>query len=337
MVRIILMSVICLFFASPLWATDFSYDITRNAVPTPPAETGLQTATAAEYFRVTPERHTLEGAIFDDRGNLLFCDPTAKRIYRLTPKQELELVVEMDRFAPSGLALSGDGRLFFTALDLAGGEGQILALGQDGTTLETIIPISAGYLPNDLVFDRNGGFYFTDFRGTSTERTGGVYHASPDGSNIRPVLPHLSQANGIALSPDGKVLWVTEYAANRLHRLVLDGPTNIPPTGFKVVYNFIGPAPDSMRVDREGNVYVAMVGLGKVMIFNANGLPIGQVMLPERDLGNNLRSTSLALHPAAPEMYIVAGNTQEAPASSTGIFRGPAFAPGLPVVAQPPK
>ena len=33
------------------------------------------------------------------------------------------------------------------------------------------------------------------------------------------------------------------------------------------------------------------------MVFNRNGLPIGQIVLPDRDKGRNLKSTSLAIRP----------------------------------------
>jgi lactonase len=55
-----------------------------------------------------------------------------------------------------------------------------------------------------LVFDAKGGFYFTDFRGVSTDPKGGVHYVSPDFRTITPVLPHLAMANGIALSPSGR-------------------------------------------------------------------------------------------------------------------------------------
>lgn len=312
-------------------AETFVYDFKANQVPVPPAEKGLLTVKADEFYTVTPQRDTLEGAIFDQDGNLLFCNPTAGIVYRLDPEKKLTKLVETPGFAPSGLALHPDGRLFFTALNLDKGIGKIMALSADGQKLDTIVPLEGGYLPNDLVFDRNGGFYFSDFRGTSTEPKGGVYYVAPDMVSISPVIPAMAQANGVALSPDGKILWATEYANNRLHRLVLKGATDIPPTGSKTAYNFIGPAPDSMRVDREGNVYVAMVGQGRVMIFNHYGLPVGQVLLPEREKGRNLRSTCLALHPDKNEMRIVAGNTREADRSEAKIFSAPAFAKALPV------
>ena len=56
--------------------------------------------------------------------------------------------------------------------------------------------------PNDIVFDRSGGFWFTD-TGKLFPRTtsrGGIYYAQPDGSSIREVLYPREFPNGIALS-----------------------------------------------------------------------------------------------------------------------------------------
>ncbi len=38
--------------------------------------------------------------------------------------------------------------------------------------MRTIVPAEAGFVVNDIVFDAKGGFYFTDFRGTSTDPKG---------------------------------------------------------------------------------------------------------------------------------------------------------------------
>jgi lactonase len=175
----------------------------------------------------------------------------------------------------------------------------------DGTGMQTIVPVTAGYMPNDLVFDARGGFYFSDFRGISTEPKGGAYYVSPDFKTITPVLSRLAMANGIALSPDGKDLWITEFSRNLLHRVQLNDPTSIAPIGTAIPYHFIGPAPDSMRADSDGNLYVAIYGQGRVMVFNKIGIPIGQVLLPGRDDGHNLQSTSMAIAPGTNDLYIV--------------------------------
>lgn len=310
-------------------ATALTYDArTQGPAPIPPSERTLQTATAESWFKVSDENHVLEGAIFDSNGNLLVCNVTDRRVLRLTADKQRSTIVTVKDFAPGGLALHKDGRLFIAALDLEKGLGTIIAVSPDGSGMETIIAPNAGYLPNDLVFDDRGGFYFTDFKGTATNPAGGVYYASPDFRTITPVLPHLAMANGVALSPDGKTLWATEFGRNLLHRIELADATTIAAIGAAIPYHFIGPAPDSMRTDADGNVYVAMYGQGRILAFNRNGIPIGQILLPGREQGKNLLSTSLAIRPGGKDLYAVTSNA--AGTEGATIFHARAFGSGLP-------
>lgn len=309
-------------------AAGLAYDAqTQGAVPIPPSERALQTVVAEPWFKVSHEGLILEGAIFDGSGNLLFCDVSGRRVLRLTPDKQLSTVVTLDALHPGGLALHPDGRLFIAALDIPKNRGAIYAVNPDGSGLQPIVPPVAGYMPNDLVFDARGGFYFTDFKGNATEPKGGVYYASPD-LTIKPVLPNLAMANGLALSPDGKSLWATEFGRNLLHRIELADATTIAPIGSAIAYHFVGPAPDSMRADADGNVYVAIYGQGRVLAFNRNGIPIGQVLLPGRDGGHNLASTSLAIHPGRNDLYVVTSDMDKGQGAT--VFHAKAFSKGLP-------
>ena len=63
-------------------------------------------------------------------------------------------------------------------------------------------------------------------------------------------------ANGVALSTDERVLWVTETTTNRLHRIELeeDGVT-IAPFGATIPYYFTGhEGPDSCCIDSDDNL-----------------------------------------------------------------------------------
>lgn len=308
-------------------ASGLSHDSqTRGPVPIPPSERSLQTAQAELWFKVSDENLILEGAIFDADGNLLFCDVTGRRVLRLTPDKQLSTVVTLESLSPGGLAFHPDGRLFIAAINLDRQKGSVFAVNPDGSGLRTIIPPDAGYLPNDLAFDSRGGFYFTDFKGTATDPRGGVYYASPDFETITPVIPRLAMANGVALSPDGRVLWATEFGRNLLHRAELADPTTLTAIGSAVPYHFVGPAPDSMRTDTEGNVYVAVYGQGRVLAFNSNGIPIGQILLPGRDQGYNLLSTSLAIRPGTSDLYAVTCDGEDKHGAT--IFHSRAFAEG---------
>ena len=207
-----------------------------------------------------------------------------------------------------------------------------MAVEPDGSGMQTIIPPEAGYLVDDLVFDAKGGFYFTDFRGTSSEPSGGVYYVSPDFKTTTPVLKNLAVANGITLSPDGKELWVTEFSRALLHRVELADATTIAPFGTAIAYHFTGPSPDSMRTDSDGNLYVAMYQQGRVLVFNKNGMPIGQILLPGRDEGHNLRSTSIAIKPGTNDLYIVTNDWKAG--QGTTIFQSKALAKALPLYSH---
>ena len=282
-----------------------AYDAqTSGPVPIPPSERSLQTVVAEPWFKVSEQGLILEGPAFDREGNLLFADVSGKRVLRLTPDKQLTVVCTQT-LGTGGLAIHRDGRIFIAAMGSFKKDGGILAVTRDGAQTETVVPSEAGYAVNDLVFDANGGFYFTDSRGTSTEPAGGAYYVSPDFKTITPVLPRLAMANGVALSPEGTELWVTEFSRNVLHRVKLADATTPAVLGTASVYHFTGPAPDSLRADADGNLYVAIYGQGRVLVFSKNGIPIGQVLLPGRNEGHHLASTSMAIRPGTNDLYIV--------------------------------
>ena len=316
--------------AAPARAADaFSYEgRAATPAPIPLSEQGLQTVEAEPLKVVNSERHILEGAVFDSAGNLYFCDVTGGKVQKLTPDNELSDHVVLDGLAPCGLAFGPDGRLFMAVKNPEGTAGSILAVAGEGGRPEVVVGAEKGHLPNDLVFDGKGGFYFSDCKGSSTVTGGGIIYVAPDGT-VTTVIPDMAQANGVALSPDDAVIWATEYAREQLHKTTVRDSTKLVPFRSHIPYRFTGRGPDSMRVDADGNVYVAMMSQGRVLIFNPNGFPIGQILLPGRDEGKNLLSTSLAIHPEKKEVRIVTSNAAESDSPDAAIFTAPAFAPGL--------
>lgn len=249
---------------------------------------------------------------------------TIRRAHAVLPERQLSIVLKENTFGASGLAVHKDGRIFIASVgDMQ--RGSVRAIEPNGTREQMIVATDAGFLVNDLVFDNQGGFYFTDSRGNSADPQGGVFYVSPNVGSIHAILPGLAVGNGIAIDPAGSQIWATEHAKNRLHRVRLSDATTVAPFGSVVTYQFTGPAPDGARVDSEGNVYVAISGQGRVMVFNRNGLPIGQIVLPDRDKGRNLKSTSLAIRPGHRELFIVANSGTEP--GGAMIFRSGAFAP----------
>lgn len=279
--------------------------------PIPISERALPSAIAKPYFKVGDSSLALEGPAFDKNGNLLFLDIYAGRVLCLSTNKKLTTIYQEKGLNPTGIAIHKDGRIFLACVGEVNSDnkfhaGSVIALDAAGKNRRTIVSPDEGYVIDDLVFDSEGGFYFTDFKGSSTSADGGLYYVSPDYKKIIPVLPKMCAANGVALSPDGKVVWVTEYCANRLHRVELSAPGIPARGGISAPYTFQGRAPDSMRCDANGNVYVAMNWQARVLVFSPFGIPIGQILLPGRDKDKYLKSTSLAIFPDLREMVIVA-------------------------------
>ncbi|SDB10064.1 SMP-30/gluconolactonase/LRE family protein [Pseudomonas sp. NFACC13-1] len=293
-----------------------------QAIGSPEKE--LPTVTADLWLKVSDGPLQLEGPSFDRAGNLLFVEVFGGQVLKVDPEKKLSVVVPKNALGSAGLAIHKDGRLFVAGLGNFKNTGNLTAYKPDGSGKQVIIPASKNHLVDDLVFDSTGGFYFTDFKGTSTQPTGGVYYVPAGGKTIVSILPNLAIANGIALSPDGKTLWVTEFATGLLHRIELKDAKTIAPFGEAVVYRFSGPSPDSMRVDQDGNLYVALYSQGRVLVLNPNGLPIGQILIPGREKGHFLRSTSMALKPGTNEVYLVSNDGSLGEGSA--IFRAKGFA-----------
>lgn len=310
-----------------------AYRTTSRAPLIPPSEANLQTIVAEPWYSVTntmpafggaTENLFIEGPVFDAHGNLLFVEVQGGRVMRLSPKQDLETVLRKNDAGSAGLALQKNGRILVAGVGHGTQPGSIFSIRQDGSDKRIIVDPKAGHVPNDLAMDKEGGFYFTDFRGNNANPVGGVYHVGADMKTITPIITHLSMPNGIALSPDGRTLWVGEVGTGFLHRIDLATPTQISPVvGTTIRYHFTGATVDSLRVDSDGNVYAALAGEGRVMAFNPKGVPIGQILIPDRERGEFLFTTSMAIKPGTRELYILSSNY---PGGTARIHRAGAFA-----------
>jgi gluconolactonase len=133
--------------------------------------------------------------------------------------------------------------------------------------------------PNDLWIDAEGGIYFTDPRYGPRDDLEldkeAVYYVTAEGRITR-IIDDLVRPNGIALSPDGKLLYVVDNGADTLHRYPVTGPGKIG-KGQRIAYVT---GPDGMTVDEQGRLYVA--GLGGVWVLDANGKWIGLIETPEQ-------------------------------------------------------
>ena len=149
--------------------------------------------------------------------------------------------------------------------------------------------------PNDLVFDRHGGFYFTDLgkaRHRDTDR-GAVCYARADGSMIREIAFPMVTPNGIGLSPDGTTLYVAETETARLWAFDLEAPGEIrrqpwpSPHGGRFVTGSIGfQRFDSLAVDAAGNICIGTLVNGGISVISPDGRLVRHVPMPDRWVTN---------------------------------------------------
>ncbi len=169
----------------------------------------------------------------------------------------------------------------------SGGQIQRVTLAGEVTTLYRECDGRPLRGPNDLVFDADGNFYFTDLGKTRARDhdRGGVFFATSDGRTIREIVFPLDSPNGIGLSPDGRELYVAETSTARVWAFPLAGPGQV--TGRRYVTTVPGVPPaapamlDSLCVDRDGNVVVATLLHGGITSVSPDGRSLAHTPLPD--------------------------------------------------------
>lgn len=296
---------------------ELRYQKEDHYVPIPENERNLPTVEAEPFVEVPmdkshPETNILEGLNFDKNDNLYICCPPHGDIYRLNLKDKKvhHFTHLPEHMLPSALKVHQDGRLFVTAAGSDKGCQVAVLDPKDGHVIKSLANLK-GRMFDDLAFDKNGGFYLSDLSGTFANPSAGIFYVEPDEKTIHPVIEKgMIATNGISLDPEEQNLWVTEYGRGRLlHFRLGQDRHSIVPSYSNVPYYFTGmEGPDSLCVDRDGNVYVSMCGQGRFLIFNKNGMPIGQIVLPGREDGDMLKSTHITIQPGTRDAYMCSSN-----------------------------
>ncbi len=251
-----------------------------------------------------------EGPIAMDDGSVLLVEIARGTLSRVSPDGEVDVVAEPGG-GPNGAAIGPDGKCYICnnggfewverrgriypgdqADDYRGG--RIERVDLTTGAVETLYEAANGVRlrgPNDIVFDAQGGFWFTDHgktRARERDRTG-VFYAKADGSHIEEAIFPLEAPNGIGLSPAEDELYVAETPTGRLWAFPLSAPGTLAgeradrPDGGRLVAGRSGYFLfDSLAVDAAGNVCIATIIGGGVTVLSPAGAAPRFVPMPDR-------------------------------------------------------
>ncbi|MGQ0811704.1 MAG: SMP-30/gluconolactonase/LRE family protein, partial [Nitrospiraceae bacterium] len=225
----------------------------------------------------------VEGPVWDKQGGyLLFSDIPANSVYKWKRGEAVSLFLKASGYSgtspfagkepgSNGLTFDQNGQLVLCRH----GDRQIAGLESDGrfTVLADRYDGKRFNSPNDLVFKSNGDLYFTDppfglpraFDDPQKAPVQGVYRLVKNGT-VTLLIKDLKAPNGIAFSPDEKILYVSDVDPRRAAWLAYDVKEDGAVTNGRVFFDatrwrkdpFFGP--DGFKVDQHGNIFGARPG-----------------------------------------------------------------------------
>ncbi len=262
---------------------------------------------AGDLVAINPDSAYPEGAFVED-GTLYYTEMGNDRVMRWDGTAN-RVVWQRRGCYPTGIARGGPYELII----LCHREGALARIGLDGETRAVIDTDENGrhfVTPNAVTNDARGGIYFSssgDFA-PKAKAKGAVLYLDAAG-HLRRLAEHIHYSNGVALSHDGRTLFVSEHLSRNVlaFDVAKDGTLSRrrifvklddleaadPHRGWEV-------GPDGLAVDRDDNLYLAEYGAGHLLIVDRNGKLLATVDVPEPYI------TSVAFSPDQTTLYITA-------------------------------
>jgi gluconolactonase len=252
----------------------------------------------AQLERIADGFTWVEGPVWDKQGGyLLFSDIPANAVYRWKPGESVSLFLKNSGYSgttafagkepgSNGLALDADGQLVLCRH----GDREIGRLEADGRIASLADRYDGHRInsPNDLVFKSDGSVYFTDppfglpkvFDDPDKAPVQGVYRVAKDGT-VTLLIDNIKAPNGIAFSPDERILYVSDVDPRRAAWLAYDVKPDGTVSNGRVFFDatrwrqdpFFGP--DGLKVDRRGNLFGARPG--GVSVIASDGTLLGMI------------------------------------------------------------
>jgi gluconolactonase len=226
-----------------------------------------------------------EGPLWHPGGHWAFVDTRPNLVYTLAPGGTPE-VLRRESGRSNGLTFDLQGRLL-----MCEGYGRRISRMEADGSVSTVADSWQGQRlnrPNDIVCRSDGSVYFTDPRNVAETTAweipfNGVFRVPPAGG-IEVAVQDLPYPNGLAFSPDERVLYVAN-TRGPMHVAAFDvgadGRLSNRRTLVEMAAGDGGAegAPDGMKVDVDGRVYCT--GPGGIWVMEPDGRHLGTLPVPE--------------------------------------------------------
>jgi gluconolactonase len=227
------------------------------------------------------------GALMAD-GSIVFSD-IGERLMKFDPATKAVTVFREPSGRANGLIFDPKGQLIAAEGANTGGMRRVSITRADGSvhTLADRYQGKRFNSPNDVAADRHGRIYFSDPRyGGSEPREldfEAVFRIDPDRS-VHRLETTAAKPNGLAISPNGKTLYVADSGPKRQALLALDLDDNGDVSHPRVLHDFRGSRGiDGMTVTADGRI-VGAAGSGArggVYVFSPEGKQLAFIPVPE--------------------------------------------------------
>lgn len=218
-----------------------------------------------------------EGPAWSREGFLIFSDVAGDRLLKLVPGSRAVTYREAAG-GPSGNAFDSQGRLYTCetrnrrVVRYERGKPVVLAESWEGKRLNA---------PNDIVVRKDGHAWFTDpaFGYQSDAREldfYGVFHITPK-RELKLTAKTEGRPNGIALSPNGRILYVIDSDGREVRAWDVDGRGET--SKERVVVSGIEGVPGGIRAAEHGNLYVTVES--GIAVYTPQGKPVGTINVAE--------------------------------------------------------